>query len=241
MQGREVVTYLRVSTQLQGLDGFGIAAQRDAVERFSRAFGCIIVSEYAEVETCRKDHLRNRPQLVLAVAHARRSKALLVIARFDRLARSVLVTSQLLESGVEFVACDNPHANRLTIHILAAMAEHEGHLISERTKAGLAVAKARGVKFGNGGRFLTPEARTRGQQAAKVAHVRRAREAYADLVPLLRDLRERGGSMRAMAEHLNALGHRNQRQNRWSIANVRAIFIREGLAILRTSSAQTER
>ena len=133
MQGREDVSYLRVSTQLQGLDGFGIAAQRDAVDRFSRAFACSIISEYAEVETGRKDHLRNRQQLVLAVAHAWRSKALLVIARFDRLARSVLVTSQLLKSGVEFVACDNPHANRLTTHILAAMAEQEGRLISERT------------------------------------------------------------------------------------------------------------
>lgn len=172
MQGREDVSYLRVSTQLQGLDGFGIAAQRDAVDRFSRAFACSIVSEYAEVETGRKDHLRNRPQLVLAVAHARRSKALLVIGRFDRLARSVLVTSQLLKSGVEFVACDNPHANRLTIHILAAMAEHEGRLIFERTKAGLAAAKAPAVKFGNGGHFLTPEARAKGQQAAKVAHIR---------------------------------------------------------------------
>ena len=189
MQGREVVSYLRVSTQLQGLDGFGIAVQRDALGRFSRAFRCSIVAEYAEVETGRKDHLRNLQQLLLAVAHARRSKAPLVIARFDRLAHSVLVTLQLLESGVEFVACDNPHANRLTIHILAAMAEREGRLISERTKAGLAAAKARDVIFGNRGHFPTPEARAKGQQAAKVAHVRRAREAHADLVLFLRDLR----------------------------------------------------
>ncbi len=196
MHGREVVTYLRVSTQLQGLDGFGIAAQRDAVVRFSLAFECTIVAEYAEVETGRKDHLRNRPQLVCAVAHASRSKALLVIARLDRLARSVLVTSQLLESGVEFVACDNPHANRLTIQILAAMAEHEGRLISERTKAGLAAARARGVVFGS--KNLTPEARRLGQIAGALARATRTKAAYRDLVPTISSLRASGMSTKLL-------------------------------------------
>lgn len=232
MEGREVVGYLRVSTQLQGLDGFGIAAQRDAVDRFALAFSCVVVATYAEVETGRKEDLRNRPELVRAVAHAKRSGALLVIARLDRLSRNVLVTSQLLESGVEFVACDNPFANRLTIQIVAAFAEFEGRLISERTKAGLAAAKARGVKCGNAGRYLTPAARAKGQQAAKLAHNRRAREAYADLVPLMRELREAGGSMRSIAEQLNAMGHRNQRRHRWSISNVRGVFVREGLSHL---------
>ena len=232
MNDREIVAYCRVSTQEQGINGLGMAAQRHAVTRFAAAFGCIVVATYEEVETACKDRLDNRPQLVKAVAHAKRSGALLVIARIDRLARSVLVTSQLLASGVEFIACDNPHANRLTIHILAAMAEHEGRLISERTKAGLAAARERGVKFGNGGQYLTAEARHKGQQAAKIAHVRRAREAYADLVPLMRELREAGGSIRDIAAHLNEMGHRNQRKHAWSISNVRAVFIREGLCHL---------
>ena len=232
MNDREIVAYCRVSTQEQGINGLGMAAQRLAVARFASAFGCIVVATYEEVETGRKDRLDNRPQLVKAVAHAKRSGALLVIARIDRLARSVLVTSQLLASNVEFIACDNPHANRLTIHILAAMAEHEGHLISERTKAGLAAARERGVKFGNGGQYLTAEARHKGQQAAKIAHVRRAREAYADLVPLMRQLREAGRSMRAIAAHLNEMGHRNQRKHAWTIANVRAVFIREEMSHL---------
>lgn len=214
------------------MNGLGMAAQRQAVARFGAAFGCVIVATYEEVETGRKDRLDNRPQLVKAVAHAKRSGALLVIARIDRLARRVLVTSQLHASGVEFIACHNPHANRLTIHILAAMAEHEGRLISERTKAGLAAARDRGVKFGNGGRYLTAEARHKGQQTAKIAHVRRAREAYADLVPLMRQLREAGASMRNIAAHLNEMGHRNQRKHSWSIANVRAVFIREGMSDL---------
>ena len=232
MDAREIVAYFRVSTQEQGLHGLGMAAQRFTVQAYAERNGWPIVGSYEEVETGRKDHLVNRPQLVRAVAHARRSGALLVIARIDRLARSVLVTSQLLESGVEFVACDNPHANRLTIHILAAMAEHEGRLISERTKAGLAAARARGVTFGNGGRYLTLEARTKGQLAAKLAHVARAKRAYADLVPLITELRKGGHSMRSIAAHLNETGHRNQRRNRVTISNVRAIFIREGMSYL---------
>jgi len=90
-------------------------------------------------------------------------------------------------------------------------------------------AKTRRLEFGNGGRFVTPEARHKGQQVAKVAHVLRTREAYADLVPLLRELREAGASMRSIAAHLNEMGHRNQRKHRRSISNVRAIFIREGM------------
>ena len=230
MHGREVVTYLRVSTQLQGLDGFGIAAQRDAVSRFSHAFGCTIVAEYAEVETGRKDHLRNRPQLVCAVAHASRSRALLVIARLDRLARSILVTSQLLESGVEFVACDNPHANRLTIQILAAMAEHEGRLISERTKAGLAAARERGVVFGSNN--LTPEARRLGQIAAVTARASRTKAAYCDLIPTIANLRATGISTKAIADELNAAGQRNQFGRRWHSTAVNDLCRRESLAPL---------
>ena len=118
-----------------------MAGQRDAVERFARGRTLPIVASYSEVESGRPCDSRNRAQLLKAVAHARRSRALLVIARFDRLARNGFVTAQLLESGVECVACDNPHANRLTGQIVAAMAEHEGQLIAERTMAGLAAAR----------------------------------------------------------------------------------------------------
>ena len=126
----QIVGYDRVSTEGQGVRGLGRAAQREAVERYARSHGLTITAVYKEVETGRKQDLANRPQLVAAVGHAGRCGATLVIARLDRLARSVFVTAQLMNSGVEFVVCDNPHANSLSIHILAAMAEYEGRLIA---------------------------------------------------------------------------------------------------------------
>lgn len=119
----EIIAYYRVSTQSQGMNGLGMAAQREAVERYASTADSTIIGSFEEVETARRDSLRNRPQLRAALANARRSGATLVIARIDRLARSVLVTAELMASGVDFVACDNPYANRFTIHILAALAE----------------------------------------------------------------------------------------------------------------------
>lgn len=115
-----LVGYCRVSTQMQGHDGLGMEAQRRAVIAYATAHSATILAMYSEVETGRKKDLWNRPQLISALGHARRAKAVLVIARLDRLARNVFVTSQLLESGVEFVACDNPHANRLSIQIFVS-------------------------------------------------------------------------------------------------------------------------
>ena len=228
MDATEIVAYYRVSTKMQGIQGLGMEAQRRSVEAYAMARCLPIVAAYAEVETGRKDDLRNRPKLVSAVAHARRSGALLVIARIDRLARSVFVTAQLLKSNVEFVACDNPHANRLTIQILAVMAEHEGRLISERTKAGLEAARARGVKFG-GGHALTAEHRRKGREAAWVANRKKARDAYADLVPRITALRASGETMTAIALTLNDAGHCTQRRNPWTISCVRRLLVREDI------------
>ena len=228
MVGRDIVAYYRVSTKMQGFDGLGMAAQRAAVERYANGVGATIVATYEEVESSSRSDLRNRPQLAAAVAHVRRSKAVLVIARLDRLARNVFVTSQLLESGIEFVACDNPHASRLTIQILAAMAEHESRLISARVKAAMAALRARGVEPYRGGR-LTPEIIRLGVEASRSARMRRSHEAYADLVPLLRSLRSEGQSHRAIAEHLNALGQRNQFGGLWARHSVGSFLKREGL------------
>jgi DNA invertase Pin-like site-specific DNA recombinase len=136
------VSYLRVSTDKQGESGLGIEAQRKAVETYLNGGSWTLAQEFVEVESGKRSN--NRPQLAAALAACKKLKAKLVVAKLDRLARNVAFISKLMESGVEFVACDFPHANKLTIHILAAVAEHERELISSRTKAALAAAKERG-------------------------------------------------------------------------------------------------
>ena len=135
----KIVSYIRVSTKAQGNSGLGLEAQRTTVAAFARERQAKILAEYREVETGKR---KDRPELAKALAHCRRSKAILVVAKLDRLARNVAFTSALMDSGVEFVCCDNPHANRLTIHILAAVAEAEAVAISERTKAALGSGKS---------------------------------------------------------------------------------------------------
>ena len=144
--GQPCVAYYRVSTEKQGRSGLGLDAQRSAVARHIAQRGGCLASEFVEVESGRK---KDRPQLAAALAAARAHRAVLVIAKLDRLARNVHFVSGLMESGVEFVAADMPTVNRLTVHILAAVAEEEARMISARTKAALAAAKARGVRLGN--------------------------------------------------------------------------------------------
>jgi DNA invertase Pin-like site-specific DNA recombinase len=146
------------------------AAQQEAVAGFVRQQSAAeLVASYTEVETSKKDTLANRPELRKAIAHAKRSKAVLVIAKLDRLARSFYVTAMLMQTGVEFVAVDNPYANRMTIQMLAVFAEHEAQAISDRTKAALAAYKARGGILGGQrpeSRNLTRKARIRGASIA---------------------------------------------------------------------------
>lgn len=122
-------------------------AQREAVSRHVSAAGGIVIAEFTEVET--GTGKRRRPELAAALAACRLKRATLVIAKLDRLARNVHFVSGLQESGVEFVACDNPHASRVFIQMLAVFGEYEAKAISIRTKEALAQAKARGVKLGN--------------------------------------------------------------------------------------------
>ena len=141
----KLVPYYRVSTAKQARSGLGLEGQDATVQRFAEAHAATILKSYVEVETGKRS---DRPELAKAVAHARRSKATLVIAKLDRLARNVHFLSGLMEAGVKFVACDQPSANELTIHILAAVAQDEAKRISERTKAALEAYKARGGKLG---------------------------------------------------------------------------------------------
>lgn len=139
------IAYYRVSTDRQGASGLGLDAQRQVVAGF--VANGQLVSEFTEIESGRRH--TNRPKLLAALAECRKSRAVLLIARLDRLARNVAFISALMENGTDFIACDMPTANRLTIHILAAVAEHEREMISKRTTAALAEAKRRGTKLGN--------------------------------------------------------------------------------------------
>jgi DNA invertase Pin-like site-specific DNA recombinase len=214
-------------------------AQRAAIAAYAQQTGSLVVATYNEVETGRRPTLENRPELVRALAHARRSGALLVIARLDRLARNVFITAQLLESGVDFVATDNPHANRFTIHILAAMAEHESRLISERIRAAFQAARARGVVFKAG--VFPPGAAEKGTACATVAIRQRTIATYADIIPTIVTMRRSGMSCREVAAALNKMGHRNQRHNPWTGGNVHTLLKREGYPELAKLRARLNR
>jgi DNA invertase Pin-like site-specific DNA recombinase len=143
MEGR-YISYIRVSTQRQGLDGYGVDAQRKSITDFLNGGNWELIAEYAEVESGKRS---DRPALKKALDHCKRTKSTLVISKIDRLSRNIAFLSNLMESGVEFIATDNPHANKLTVQLMAVMAENEREAISKRTKEALAAAKDRGVKL----------------------------------------------------------------------------------------------
>jgi DNA invertase Pin-like site-specific DNA recombinase len=217
---KALIGYVRVSTQGQAKSGLGLEAQQAAIDAYATQSGALVARLYTEVESGRK---AARPQLTAALAHARRTRATLVVAKLDRLGRNVAFLSALMEAGVDFIACDNPNANRLTVHILAAVAEDEARRISDRTKAALAAYKARGGKLGGARpecRNLTQEARRRGAKAAGEAVRERAEKEYADLIPVVRELRSRGLSQAAIADELNRQGHTTRRGMPWNQVQV---------------------
>lgn len=209
---RQYISYLRVSTQRQGQSGLGIEAQRAAVASYLDHQGGTLIQEFVEVESGGK---RARPVLVQSIAQAKRLCATLLIAKLDRLARNVAFVSSLMESGGEFVAVDAPYANRLMIHILAAFAEHERTLISERTKAALAAAKARGVRLGENGARL---GRLNHEQALASAEALRGpiEEAF------------RGGkvTLRDVTDTLNDGGYRTRQDALWSVGTTHRLIRR---------------
>lgn len=210
----QFVAYYRVSTDRQGASGLGLEAQRAAVAGYVARIGGELAAEATEVESGRRS---DRPELARALGLCRRKRAVLLIARLDRLSRNVAFIANLIESGADFRAVDMPEASRLTIHILAAVAEHEREAISIRTKAALAAAKARGVRLG-----APPDALER-SRAAHVAASDRFATAHRLLVSTLR---EKGNSYRAIAREMNARGMRTRMGKDWTAAQVRNIMLR---------------
>tara|TARA_R110000868_G_scaffold133642_3_gene345324 strand:+ start:6874 stop:7533 length:660 start_codon:yes stop_codon:yes gene_type:complete len=219
MKDQPVVAYYRVSTQRQGVSGLGLEAQRHAVQQHLSARPHEIIAEFIEIESGRKN---DRPKLAEAIELCRKRKATLVIAKFDRLSRSVHFISGLIESGIEFTAADNPHANKMMVQLLAVFAEHEREQISKRTKEALAAAKARGVKLGaKDTRALS----NLGNKAIKDA----ADEFAEKLRPIIAGLRSQGiESPTAIAEEFNRKGVATAKSGRWSSATTRRLLKRLG-------------
>jgi DNA invertase Pin-like site-specific DNA recombinase len=210
--GKRLVAYYRVSTQRQGESGLGLEGQKNCVEMYAKNSAAEIVKVFTEIESGKK---ADRPQLANAIAHARRTKATLIIAKLDRLARNVHFLSGLMQAGVDFVACDNPSANKLTVHILAAVAEAEAEAISARTKTALQAYKARGGVLGSARSEcrsnLNEAAAAKGRALAAKARKMKADEAYTDLYPILAALRAEGKSLQMIADQINSEGYTTRR------------------------------
>lgn len=221
MQNQSFVTYYRVSTVRQGISGLGLEAQKLSVERYLSERVRTVLAEFVEVETGKgANALERRPELRKALELCKKSGATLLIAKLDRLARNVHFVSGLIETGVDFTAVDIPAANKVMIQIHAVMSEWERDQISERTRAALAAAKARGVVLGATGpanlkRHLTE------RKAASDAFVAR-------LKPVLEGFVARGMTRRAMVDTLNDLQIKAPRGGTWSLGQVQRLVSASG-------------
>jgi DNA invertase Pin-like site-specific DNA recombinase len=210
----KLIAYYRVSTRRQGSSGLGLEAQQDAVRAYARSIGATIVATFTEVESGKKS---SRPQLAAAIESARRNGATLTIAKLDRLARNLAFVVNLMEAKVPFVACDNPHATPLTIHIFAAIAEDEAKRISERIKAALKVAKRRGTKLGG------PDPAAAARRGTR-ANVKAAAAYAANVRPLAERKREAGKTLQEIADYLTGRGLTTRRGGKWSPTAVLRLF-----------------
>lgn len=208
----QAVAYYRVSTSRQGQSGLGLEAQKQAVDDFLNVKGWHLTSSYTEIESGKR---KDRPELAEAIAHAKRIKGKLVIAKLDRLARNVHFISGLMETGVDFLAVDMPTADRFMLHVYAAMAEEEGRRISQRTKAALKAAKARGVELGKNGKVLAEKNKTEAVAFAR------------DLAPVIKQLKTEGHkTVRAISEALNERGIPSREGKMWHLGSVQKLLWR---------------
>jgi DNA invertase Pin-like site-specific DNA recombinase len=215
------VAYYRVSTEKQGRSGLGLDAQRKAVEDYLNGGKWDLAAEFTEIESGKNS---DRPALAKALQACRVYGARLVIAKLDRLSRDAHFLLGLEKAGVDFVAADMPHANRLTVGIMAMVADEERRMISARTRAALAEAKKRGKKLGGfRGKVITPEARAASLRTRQERSQAKAR----DLVPIIEELKAAGAiSLRQIAAGLNAKGIKTARGGEWSAGQVQRLIER---------------
>jgi DNA invertase Pin-like site-specific DNA recombinase len=216
MDGR-FIAYYRVSTDKQGQSGLGLEAQRRAVMNYLNGGTWKLIGEFTEVETGKHS---DRPQLGAAQAACKKFKARLVIAKLDRLSRNVAFIANLLEAGTDFVAADNPHANKSMLQMMAVFAEMERDAISKRTKEALSAAKARGVKLGN------PRL-AEAIEATNAARIAAADSFAANVRPIIKEIQASGvSSLRGIAKALMARGINTARGGEWSAVQVADILRR---------------
>jgi DNA invertase Pin-like site-specific DNA recombinase len=215
------VAYYRVSTQRQGKSGLGLSDQRNVVGDYLNGGSGSLVGEFTEVESGRK---KGRPQLRLALAQCRKQKAVLAIAKLDRLARNVLFISTLLESNVRFVAVDMPEADTAFLQMAAVFAEWEAKKIGERTKAALAQSKKLGRKLGFSNPALSAHQRSASENgAAKTSD--NAKLFASNVLPIINDIRKAGIlTMDGIASALNARGVQSARGGQWYGTTVKNVF-----------------
>ena len=213
------VPYFRVSTARQGQSGLGLEAQQATVRAFVQD-PAQLLTEYVEIESGKKNQ---RPQLLAAIAEARRVGATLLIAKLDRLSRNAGFIFALRDSGVAFVCCDMPDANTLTVGLFAVIAQHERETISKRTKDALTAKKARGAILGTPAN-LTADARQRGlvmrQQNAREHQANKQASRVATLLQL------QGHNLTQIARELNEAGYRTRRGKAFHLATVRRLLVR---------------
>lgn len=209
------VAYYRVSTKRQGASGLGLEAQQSAIA--SHLNGVEPIASYTEVESGKR---ADRPQLVAALAYAKLTGSILVVAKLDRLSRNAAFLNTLMDSGQAVVFADMPHADRLTIGLMAQLAQWEREAISKRTKEALAAAKARGRKLGGDGANL-PSVSAVGRQRSIVERKARAADRRAALMPHVEAARAQGiTSLQGIAGYLNGLHIRTARGGTWYAASV---------------------
>jgi predicted site-specific integrase-resolvase len=241
MSQRKFVAYYRVSTEKQGRSGLGLEAQQEAVRTYLRGGDWQLMAEVVEIESGKRN---DRPRLAEALRLCRLQGAVLIIAKLDRLARNVAFISNLMESGVEFTAVDFPQANRLTVHILAAVAEHEREMISKRTKDALASKRAfyarltdqekaelrlRGKATQLGGnRGKVHLVARKGALASAVIRSTKAKRRAADVAPIVHELQAAGASLRKVAAALNDRHIPTARGSRWTATQVMRVLDQAG-------------
>ena len=215
------VSYLRVSTQEQGKAGLGLEAQRQAVVDYLNGRDWHLCGEFVEVESGKRN---NRPKLAEALALAKAEGATLVIAKLDRLARNVAFIANLLEAGVEVVACDMPTANKFMLHVMAAVAEQEAKAISDRTKAALAAAKARGTLLGWSMPSRQADQQKATQRSLETRQASAARHAQ-NIMPLITAMQISGiSTLAGIARELNSRGAKSPRGGRWHASTIQRII-----------------